>query len=214
MFPFRIRVCGPWGPHCHRRDRAPRSSSVHWSCSQETRAAETQSQAQGISAPLNPFHPHKPTRSFLPLISRETMWAEGRKRWHWLWSGVIFFSDWAAISISLKERKKFFATHSVLTQTAGPASEHMMLGKLSSKALLDIILSYVARRCNYTAGSSSLCWNEFKCVMNCCDPFRMRGPLSYWTYFLCFIAVFLISKLNWGRLFQPVIHLPHTAVLP
>lgn len=106
MFPFRIRVCGPRGPHCHRRDRAPRSSSVHWSCSQETRAAETQSQAQGISAPLNPFHPHNPRAAFLPLISRETMWAEGRKRWHWLWSGVIFFSDWAAISISLKERKK------------------------------------------------------------------------------------------------------------
>lgn len=214
MFPPRIGVRGPRGPHCHRRDRAPRSSSVHWSCSQETRAAETQSQAQGISAPLNPFHPHKPTRSFLPLISREPTWAEARKRWHWLWSGVIFFSDWAAISILWKERKKDFATHSVLTQTAGPASEHMMLGKLSSKALLDIILRYVARRRNYTAGSSSLCWNEFKCVMNCCDPFHKRGPLSYWTYFLCFIAVFLVSKLNWGRLFQPVIRLPHTAVLP
>lgn len=30
--------------------------------------------------PLSPFHPHKPTHSFLPLISREAMWAEGRKR--------------------------------------------------------------------------------------------------------------------------------------
>lgn len=25
------------------------------------------------------FSPHKPTHNFLPLISRETMWAEGRK---------------------------------------------------------------------------------------------------------------------------------------
>lgn len=125
MLPFRIRVCGPRRPHCHRRDRAPRSSSVHWSCSQETRAAETQSQAQGKSAPLNLSHPHKPTHSFWPLISRETMWARGRKRWHWLWSGVILFSDWAAISVSLKGGKKstfFCITHSVLTQTAGPVS--------------------------------------------------------------------------------------------
>lgn len=110
MFPLRIGVRGPWGPHCHRRDRATRSSGVHWSCSQETRAAETQSQAQGTGAPLNLSHPHKPTHSFLPLISRETMWAKGRKRWPWLWSGVIFFfffSDWAAISMSLRERNVY-----------------------------------------------------------------------------------------------------------
>lgn len=101
MFPFRIRVCGPRGPHCHCRDRTSRSSSIHWSCSQETRAAETQSQAKGISAPLNLFPPTQTHAQLLLLISRETMWAKGRKRW--LWSGVIFFSDWAAILMSLKE---------------------------------------------------------------------------------------------------------------
>lgn len=78
---------------------------------------------------------------------------------------------------------------------------------------LDVMLSCVARRRNYTAGSSSLRWNEFKCVMNCCDPFRKRGPLPYWTDFLCFIALFLIANLNWGRIVQAVIHLPHAAVL-
>lgn len=37
--------------------------------------------------------------------------------------------------------------------------------------------------------------------------FQEKGLLSYWTYFLCFIAH--ISKLNWGRL----IHLPHIVLL-
>lgn len=37
--------------------------------------------------------------------------------------------------------------------------------------------------------------------------FQEKGLLSYWTYFLCFLAH--ISKLNWGRL----IHLPHIVLL-
>lgn len=113
--PFRIRVRGPRGPHCHRRDRAPRSSSVHWSRSQETRAAETQSQAQGTSAPSQPFSTHtNPHRAFLPLISRET--TVGKR---WLWSGVIFFGDWAAISCHvIKVGGKMCVRH--IYQTAGP----------------------------------------------------------------------------------------------
>lgn len=116
----RIRVRGPWGPHCHRWDWAARSSSIHWSCSQETRAAETQGQTQGKSAPLNLFHPRKPTHRFLPLISRETTWGVGRKRWHRLWSGVFFFSFFFLLTErehGIIKGENYSVTHAMLTQT-------------------------------------------------------------------------------------------------
>lgn len=142
------------------------------------------------------FHPHKPTHSFLLLISRETIWAKGRKRW--LWSGVIFFSDWAAILMSLKE-----FLH---------CTQHVDSDSWSSE------LTYDARKTFFKAFSLhyfELCCQEtqlhrcaFKLMLEwvqMCDellrPFSEReGPLSYWTYFLCFIAV--ISKQYLGRIFQ------------
>lgn len=58
----------------------------------------------------------------------------------------------------------------MLTPWANPVSSCVMPRKLSSKESRDLILSCVARRRNYTAGSSSLFWTEFKCAVNFRDP--------------------------------------------
>lgn len=58
----------------------------------------------------------------------------------------------------------------MLTPWANPMSSCVMPPKLSSKESRDLILSCVARRRNYTAGSSSLFWTEFKCAVNFRDP--------------------------------------------
>lgn len=60
--------------------------------------------------------------------------------------------------------------HAMLTPWANPVSSCVMPPKLSSKESRDLILSCVARRRNYTAGSSSLFWTEFKCAVNFGDP--------------------------------------------
>lgn len=166
-----------------------------------------------VQVPFSTFstHTRKPTNSFQPLISRQATRAKARKGWHRLWSGVIFFTDWVAISMSLKEIFSFCVTHTTSTQTDNPVSQHMMLEKLSSKALWDVILSCAARRRNYSAGSSSLCWNEFKCAMNCCDPFPKERASVLLNLFPLLYCTSFSTKLR--EVFQPVIHLPYTVLL-
>lgn len=184
MFPFRIRVCGPRGPHCHCRDRTSRSSSIHWSCSQETRAAETQSQAKGISAPLNLFPPTQTHAQLLLLISRETMWAKGRKRW--LWSGVIFFSDWAAILMSLKGVSSLHTTRWLrqLVQWANIwCSENFLQSLFSTLFWVVLPGDAITPLClqAYVGMSSNVWWTV-------ATLFRKRGPsvlLNLFPLFYC-----------------------------